>query len=185
MATTAPRAPADAAMWMKSRRLGSSPAGSCGTPGCMTAVSANSAHPRFELRPRSSARDAHVTRRPEATLAVGRPVRGGLRMRLALFQPDIPQNVGAAIRLFACLGLFMDILEPCAFPLSDRTLKRAALDYADPERITLHRSWEDFREKPGRLVLFTTKAAACTSSGTPALSRPNSRVSPGAKAKSV
>ncbi|HEY5409776.1 MAG TPA: tRNA (cytidine(34)-2'-O)-methyltransferase [Caulobacteraceae bacterium] len=80
-------------------------------------------------------------------------------MRLALFQPDIPQNVGAAIRLCACLGVFMDIIEPCAFPLSDRTLKRAALDYADPERITLHRSWEDFREKPGRLVLFTTKAA--------------------------
>jgi len=62
-------------------------------------------------------------------------------MRLALFQPDIPQNLGAAIRLCACLGVFMDVIEPCAFPLSDRTLKRAALDYTDQARITLHRCW--------------------------------------------
>ena len=84
-------------------------------------------------------------------------------MRLALFQPDIPQNLGAAIRLCACLGVFLDVIEPAAFPLSDRTLKRAALDYADQARITLHRCWEDFLEDParseGRLVLFTTKAA--------------------------
>ncbi len=84
-------------------------------------------------------------------------------MRLALFQPDIPQNLGAAIRLCACLGVFLDVIEPCGFPLSDRTLKRAALDYADEARIRLHRSWEDFRREPerrsGRLVLFTTRAA--------------------------
>ena len=49
-------------------------------------------------------------------------------MRLALFQPDIPQNLGAAIRLCACLGVGLDVIEPCAFPLSDRSLKRAALD---------------------------------------------------------
>ena len=85
-------------------------------------------------------------------------------MRLALFQPDIPQNLGAAIRLCACLGVFLDVIEPCAFPLSDRTLKRAALDYTDQARISLHRCWEDFLAHParseGRLALFTTRAGA-------------------------
>lgn len=84
-------------------------------------------------------------------------------MRLALFQPDIPQNLGAAIRLCACLGVFLDIIEPCAFPLDDRALRRAALDYPDKARITRHRAWEDFQAIPGRrdsrLVLFTTRAA--------------------------
>jgi tRNA (cytidine/uridine-2'-O-)-methyltransferase len=81
-------------------------------------------------------------------------------MRLALFQPDIPQNVGAAIRLCACLGVFMDIIEPCAFPLSDRTLKRAALDYGDRARITLYRDSDDFfARREGRIVLFTTRSA--------------------------
>ena len=84
-------------------------------------------------------------------------------MRLALFQPDIPQNLGAAIRVCACLGVFLDVIEPCAFPLSDRTLKRAALDYADQARITLHACWADFLRHEarleGRLVLFTTKSA--------------------------
>ena len=51
-------------------------------------------------------------------------------MRLALFQPDIPQNLGAAIRLGACLGVPVDIVEPCGFPLSDRAVRRAAMDYA-------------------------------------------------------
>jgi tRNA (cytidine/uridine-2'-O-)-methyltransferase len=84
-------------------------------------------------------------------------------MRLALFQPDIPQNVGAAIRLSACLGVFLDIIEPCAFPLDDRALKRAALDYGEKARLRRHRAWEEFLADParreGRLVLFTTKAA--------------------------
>jgi tRNA (cytidine/uridine-2'-O-)-methyltransferase len=84
-------------------------------------------------------------------------------MRLALFQPDIPQNLGAAVRLSACLGIFLDVIEPCAFPLSDRALKRAALDYTDKVGITRHAAWERFLEAPerqeGRLVLFTTRAA--------------------------
>lgn len=84
-------------------------------------------------------------------------------MRLALFQPDIPQNLGASIRLCACVGVFVDVIQPCAFPLSDRTLKRAALDYTDKAGITLHADWERFLAAPerreGRLVLFTTKAA--------------------------
>ena len=84
-------------------------------------------------------------------------------MRLALFQPDIPQNVGAAIRLTACLGVCLEIIEPCAFPLSDRALRRASLDYAPLANMTRHDSWTDFLRDPargdGRLVLLTTKGA--------------------------
>lgn len=85
-------------------------------------------------------------------------------MRLALFQPDIPQNLGAAIRLCACLGVELEVIEPCAFPLDDRTLKRAALDYQPLAKITRHDGWRQFDNHPnrgeGRLVLFTTKGAA-------------------------
>jgi tRNA (cytidine/uridine-2'-O-)-methyltransferase len=79
-------------------------------------------------------------------------------MRLALFQPDIPQNLGAAVRLSACLGVALDVIEPCAFPLSDRSLKRAALDYTE-RRDALHASWAascGSERREGRLVLFTT-----------------------------
>ncbi|MEQ1708350.1 MAG: tRNA (cytidine(34)-2'-O)-methyltransferase [Terricaulis sp.] len=85
-------------------------------------------------------------------------------MRLALYQPDIPQNLGAAIRLAACLGLGLDIIEPCGFPLTDRALKRAALDYADHAKVTRHPSFAAFRAAPeraaGRLVLVETDGAA-------------------------
>ena len=84
-------------------------------------------------------------------------------MRLALFQPDIPQNLGAAIRLCACLDVLLDVIAPCAFPLSSRLLKRAALDYGDKAQVELHDSWAAFIEAPackeGRLVLFTTRGA--------------------------
>jgi tRNA (cytidine/uridine-2'-O-)-methyltransferase len=84
-------------------------------------------------------------------------------MRLALFQPDIPQNVGAAIRLSACFGLSLDIIEPCAFPVSDKSLKRAALDYGPLAAISRHDSWTSFLAAPerraGRLVLFSTRGA--------------------------
>jgi tRNA (cytidine/uridine-2'-O-)-methyltransferase len=84
-------------------------------------------------------------------------------MRLALFQPDIPQNLGAALRLGACLGVPLDIIEPCGFPLSDRAVRRAAMDYADLAEIVRHASWLEFLENParsrGRLVLFTTRGA--------------------------
>jgi tRNA (cytidine/uridine-2'-O-)-methyltransferase len=84
-------------------------------------------------------------------------------MRLALFQPDIPQNVGAAIRLTACLGVPLDVIEPCAFPLNDRALRRAALDYEPLAVMTRHDSWADFlaasARAEGRLVLMTTKGA--------------------------
>lgn len=84
-------------------------------------------------------------------------------MRLALYQPDIPQNLGAAIRLSACLGIGLDVIEPCGFPLTDASLKRAALDYGDKARITRHESFGAFRSVPertsGRLVLVETDGA--------------------------
>ncbi len=85
-------------------------------------------------------------------------------MRLALFQPDIPQNLGAAIRLTACLGVELDVIEPCAFPLSDRAIRRAAMDYGAAARIVRHDGWSDFerrmRAEGRRIALFTTRAAA-------------------------
>ena len=81
-------------------------------------------------------------------------------MRLALFQPDIPQNVGAAIRLCACLNVELDVIGPCAFPLDDRSLRRAALDYGPLARVARHDSWTDFLAglpKSQPLVLFTTR----------------------------
>lgn len=84
-------------------------------------------------------------------------------MRLALFQPDIPQNLGAALRLAACLAVSLDVIEPCAFPLSDKSLRRAALDYGDKADFRLHGSWRAFLADPerrrGRLILFTTRAS--------------------------
>jgi tRNA (cytidine/uridine-2'-O-)-methyltransferase len=79
-------------------------------------------------------------------------------MRLALFQPDMPTNTGAAIRLCACLGVPLDIVEPCGFALDDTRLKRVAMDYDMRAEIARHRSWNAFREIPrGRLVLLTTR----------------------------
>lgn len=85
-------------------------------------------------------------------------------MRLALYQPDIPQNLGAAIRLAACLGVGLDVIEPCGFPLTDRALKRAALDYGEHARLARHASLAAFQAAPerqgGRLVLIETDGAA-------------------------
>ena len=83
-------------------------------------------------------------------------------MRLALFQPDIPQNVGAAIRLCACLGVGLDIIEPCTFRMDDRSLKRAALDYGPLGEVERHGSWAEFlvsaQARRTRLLLLTTKS---------------------------
>ena len=78
-------------------------------------------------------------------------------MRLALFQPDIPQNAGALIRLGACLGIEIDLIEPLGFILDDRRLKRAHMDYLEHVRIRRHGSWDRFLEErpPGRLLLLT------------------------------
>ena len=78
-------------------------------------------------------------------------------MRLALYQPDQAGNVGTILRLGACLGVPIDIVEPCGFPWSDRALKRAGMDYAGIAAVARHASWEDFeRATRGRLVLLTT-----------------------------
>ncbi|MDZ4380102.1 MAG: tRNA (cytidine(34)-2'-O)-methyltransferase [Parvibaculum sp.] len=83
-------------------------------------------------------------------------------MRLALYEPDIPPNVGTLIRLGACLGVALDIIEPCGFPWDDRDLKRAAMDYGALGEVERHSSWESFatsRPEGARIVLLTTKAA--------------------------
>lgn len=84
-------------------------------------------------------------------------------MRLALYQPDIPQNLGAAMRLSACLGVALDVIEPCGFPLTDAALKRAALDYGDKAQVSRHASLTAFsaaaERNDGRLVLVETDGA--------------------------
>ena len=81
-------------------------------------------------------------------------------MRLALYQPDIPQNAGSLMRLCACLGVPTDIIEPCGFLLTDRNFRRAGMDYRAGTDLIRHESWEAFRAKaPGRLLLLSTRAA--------------------------
>jgi tRNA (cytidine/uridine-2'-O-)-methyltransferase len=84
-------------------------------------------------------------------------------MRIALYQPDIPQNTGTVLRLCACLGVEAHIIEPAGFPTSDRAFRRAGMDYLDAVTIVRHGSWRDFAvwRATGRhrLVLFTTAAA--------------------------
>jgi tRNA (cytidine/uridine-2'-O-)-methyltransferase len=84
-------------------------------------------------------------------------------MRIALYQPDIPQNTGTILRLCACLGVEAHIIEPAGFPISDRRFRRAGMDYLDQVTIMRHDSWPKFQQwragDGGRLVLFTTKGA--------------------------
>lgn len=83
-------------------------------------------------------------------------------MRLALFQPDIPQNTGALMRIGACFRVPLEIIEPCGFPFDDKRLRRAAMDYGPACELVRHASWARFREaqraRGGRLVLLTTAA---------------------------
>src|SRR5688572_4121908 len=79
-------------------------------------------------------------------------------MRLALHQPDQAGNVGAILRLAACLDVPVDIIEPCGFAFSDRALKRAGMDYAELAQVARHPVWSAFRAATeGRIVLLTTK----------------------------
>ena len=84
-------------------------------------------------------------------------------LRLALYQPDIPGNAGTILRLAACLGFAVDIIEPAGFDISDRNLKRAGMDYLANADLTRHISWERFEEWRAttgrRLILATTKAS--------------------------
>lgn len=83
-------------------------------------------------------------------------------MRFALFEPDIPQNTGAILRLAACLDVGVDIIEPCGFVLSDVRLKRVGMDYLAHVNLRRHVSWQSFLDQhgkePSRLVLLTTTA---------------------------
>ncbi len=86
-----------------------------------------------------------------------------LMPRLAIYQPDIPQNTGTMLRLAACLGVPVEIIEPAAFDVSDRNLRRSGMDYLQHVGITRHISWRAFEEwrraDGGRLILATTKGA--------------------------
>ena len=83
-------------------------------------------------------------------------------MRIALYQPDIPQNTGTILRLCACLGIEAHIIAPAGFPTSDRAFRRAGMDYLDAVALVRHTSWQVFeawrRGQNHRLVLFTTAA---------------------------
>ena len=81
-------------------------------------------------------------------------------MRLALYQPDIPQNLGAMLRLAACLNVGVDIIEPCGFPLDDKRIKRSGMDYLADIEFSRHKSWNKFLSvKSGRVILLTTKGS--------------------------
>jgi tRNA (cytidine/uridine-2'-O-)-methyltransferase len=84
-------------------------------------------------------------------------------VRLALYQPDIPQNTGTILRLAACFGVPVDVIGPAGFDMSDRNLRRAAMDYIDHVDLTRHLSWQRFLEArhapgSGHLVLLSSKA---------------------------
>lgn len=85
-------------------------------------------------------------------------------MRLALYQPDIPQNTGTMLRLAACLGVSVDVIGPAGFDMSDRALRRSGLDYIGSADLTRHDSWDEFlngtttqRDGVSRLVLLSSK----------------------------
>jgi tRNA (cytidine/uridine-2'-O-)-methyltransferase len=81
-------------------------------------------------------------------------------MRIALFQPDIAGNVGTILRLAACTGAGVDLIEPMGFPWGDRALARAGMDYAGQADVRRHADWDAFLDSAeGRIVLFTTRGA--------------------------
>ncbi len=88
-------------------------------------------------------------------------------MHLIIYQPDIPQNLGTMLRFAACMGLEVELVEPCGFVYDDKKVRRAAMDYIDHVQLRRHVSWEAFlafRQEhypTSRLVLLTTKASTC------------------------
>lgn len=96
------------------------------------------------------------------------PTMNVRNMRIALYEPDIPQNTGTIMRTAACLGVGVDVIEPCGFVFSSKHLKRSGMDYLNMADVTRHNDWAAFltlyhdaspREAGGRLVLLTTKGA--------------------------
>ena len=84
-----------------------------------------------------------------------------LRPKIALYEPDIPQNTAAIIRTCACLGAKLEIIEPCGFLLSDKRFKRVVMDYMNKDEINVYQNFDDFYEKKEnqRIILMTTKAS--------------------------
>ena len=84
-----------------------------------------------------------------------------IRPKIALYEPDIPQNTAAILRTCACLGADLEIIEPCGFLLNDKRFKRVAMDYIDKKMIRFYQSSEIFfnSKKGQRIVLMTTKAS--------------------------
>ncbi len=89
-------------------------------------------------------------------------MKNSTNLRIAMYQPDIPQNTGSVLRLAACLGMEADIIEPCGFPVSHKKFKRAGMDYLNSVNYVRHQSWGAFQRgrhgQLGRLVLLTTHA---------------------------
>lgn len=79
---------------------------------------------------------------------------------LALYQPDIPQNVGASMRLCACLGIPLHVIEPCGFPWDERKIRQAGMDYIEHARVQRHSGWQDFQidTNGSRIILMTSKS---------------------------
>jgi tRNA (cytidine/uridine-2'-O-)-methyltransferase len=100
--------------------------------------------------------------RPLTQINAGRETAA---VRIALYEPDIPQNTGTILRLAACLGVEAHIIEPAGFPTSDRAFRRAGMDYLDQVALVRHPSWEAFeawrRAQGERLILFSTGADRC------------------------
>lgn len=80
---------------------------------------------------------------------------------IAMYQPDIPQNMGAMMRLCACMDVSLEIIEPCGFPWNDRKISKSAMDYLAAVKITRHKDWDSFLLAMGarRIILMTTKGA--------------------------
>lgn len=82
---------------------------------------------------------------------------------LAIYQPDIPQNLGTNLRTAACFGVSVEIIEPCGFPLDDRKIRRAGMDYIDKVTYSRHNCWKDFTNwadlNSKRVILLSSKAA--------------------------
>jgi len=92
-------------------------------------------------------------------------------MRLILYQPDIASNFGALLRLCACMGVPCHVIEPCGFPLDDRRMKRAGMDYVEQVELVRHASWEEFQ----KYIAFPAQAGIQSPQGDPGLRREGGR----------
>ena len=91
-----------------------------------------------------------------------------LKPKIALYEPDIPQNTAAIIRTCSCLGAMIEIIEPCGFMLNDKRFKRVVMDYLDKKMIKFYKNYDDFfkikKKEKERIILMTTKASTPYSS---------------------